>query len=116
VCNGLTLTEGDISSITILGTTIVTLHSYEKAVEVLDKKGLINSSRPALEMLNLAGWKHHVPCLPYGRPLQECRRMMRAEINHTKIGQFHAYQEASTLRLLKLLTKNPEDFYDLLEW
>ena len=107
---------GDITSVTVLGKTIVTLHSYEKAVGLLDKKGLIHSSRPNFEMLNLCGWTEHVAHLPYGAQLQQCRRMIRTEINHDNVGQFHAYQEASVLRMLRLLSKNPDDFYDLIEW
>jgi len=107
---------GDITSITLLGTTIVTLHTYEEAVALLDKKGRIYSSRPVLEMLNLCGWANHVVTMPYGRPLQECRRMIRTEINQAKVGQFHAYQEASVRRFLRLLLKTPENFYDLIEW
>jgi len=83
---------------------------------MLDKKGSLHSSRPTLELMSLAGWKDHVVFMPYGRPLRECRRMMRTEINHDKIGQFHAYQETSVLRLLRLLLKTPDNFYELVEW
>lgn len=67
-------------------------------------------------MLNLCGWANHIVTMPYGRPLQECRKMLRTEINHAKISQFHAYQEVATLRFLRLLLKTPESFYELTEW
>jgi len=105
-----------MTSITLPGTTVVTLHTYEKAVELLDKKGFIHSSRPTFEMLKLAGWNDHIPLMTYGRRLQQSRRMMRTEMNHDKIGQFHTVQEVSTLRFLRLLSKKPEDFYRLSEW
>jgi len=109
-------TTGDMTSVTVLGKTIVTLHTYEKAVELLDKKGLNHSSRPTFELLSLAGWKDHIPFMPYGRSLQECRRMMRTQINHDKVVQFRPYQEASITRFLRSLLKNPHDFYSLIEW
>ena len=60
--------SGDLTSVTLLGNTIVTIHTYEKAVELLDKKGLIYSSRPGMEMLSLGGWANHVVIMPYGSP------------------------------------------------
>jgi len=112
----LTSTQGDITSITVLGKTIVTLHTYEKAVEVLDKKGLIHSARPTMEVLNLSGWEDHLLFIPNERQLLDCRKMMRAELNHDKIGQFHADQEVTTLRFLRLMRDNPEKCYELAEW
>jgi len=42
--------------------------------------------------------------------------MMRTEINHVKVGQFQAHQEASARRFLRLLLKKPDNFYNLTEW
>lgn len=106
----------DLTSVTILGKTIVTVHTYEKAVELLDKKGRFYSSRPILQLLSLGGWTEHVVTLPYGPALRDCRRMMRAEINHLKVGQFHDDQKENVKRLLRQLLKTPEKFYDHVEW
>ena len=110
------LALGDLTSITILGNTIVTVHTYEKAVELLDKKGVIYSSRLLMKMFALGGWSDNVGNMPYGSELRECRRMMTTEINHQKIEQFHAHQELSVRRLLRLILKRPEETYDHLEW
>jgi len=107
---------GDITSVTVLGQSIVTLHTYEKAVEVLDKKSLINSSRPILQFLDLGGWRDHVPLLPYGKQLRECRRMISKELNNVKIGEFRPHQEFMLKRLLRTLRTSPEHFYEHIEW
>jgi len=56
---------GDITSVTVLGKTIVTVHTYEKAVELLHTKSLLYSSRPESQMFFLGGWKDNVPFVPY---------------------------------------------------
>ena len=105
-----------MTSVNLLGTTIVTLHTYEKAVEILDKKSSIYSSRPTFHMYALAGLQDHVTMLPYGSQLRGCRRMLRSELNQTKLGNYHKLQESATVRLVLALVNSPERFYDRIEW
>ena len=107
---------GDITSVTTFGSTIVTVHTYEQAVQLLNKKSGIYSCRSKIEMLHLGGLEHHVALLPYGPQLKECRRMLRADINQGSIQQYYPLQEATTLRFLRSLAKSPTKFYELIEW
>lgn len=107
---------GDMTSVTLLGRTVVTVHTYEKAVELMDKKSLIYSSRPGFKMFELAGWQDHVSLLPYGSQLRSCRRMIRSEINNTKMQEFYPHQERTTRRLLRTLVNEPEEFFHRAEW
>ena len=107
---------GDLTSISIFGTTIVTVHTYEKAVEMLEKKSLIYSCRARLQMLHLGGFENHVAFLPYGGKLQECRRMIRSEINPVNTPNHYAIHEATVRRFLRTLAKSPEQFYERIEW
>jgi len=112
----LTRFSGDITSVTVFGTTIVTVHTYEKAIELLDKRSRIHSSRPKLQMLHLAGWEDHVAFLPYGSQLRDCRRMLRSEINPLKMKNYYSMQETTARRFLRFLVTSPEQFYDRVEW
>jgi len=105
-----------MTSVTLLGRTVLTLHTYEKAVELLDKKSLIYSSRPGFNMFELSGWKDHVSLLPYGSQLRSCRRMIRSEINPTKMQDFYPHQERTTRRLLRTLANEPQEFFHRAEW
>lgn len=67
-------------------------------------------------MLHLGGLENHVALLPYGSQLQECRKMLRSEIDQGNIQKYHAVQEATTIRLLQSLLKSPEQFYERAEW
>jgi len=105
-----------MTSVTVLGQTIVTLHTYEKAIELLDKKSLINSDRPILQFFDLAGWGDIVSLLPYGRQLRECRSMISKELSNVKIGEFRPHQEFMLKRLLRALGTSPDQFYEHVEW
>lgn len=104
---------GDISSISLLGTTIVTLHTHEKTVELLDKKSTVYSSRPPL---TLPGLKDHLTMLPYGSDLRECRKLIKKGTEQVVIPDFYTQQRASTRRLLNSLNNHPEQFYERLAW
>ena len=105
-----------MTSVTAFGVTIVTLHTYEKAVELLDKKSLIYSSRPVIPMLHLAGWTDNVAFIPYGSQLKECKRMLRSELSSDKISAYFPEEEAVTHRFVQALEKSPEQFYERAEW
>jgi len=107
---------GDITSVSLFGTTIVAIHTYEKATALLDKKSLIYSGRMKIQMLHLGGMANHVSMLPYGSQLKQCRRLLRSEINPRKIENYHPLQESMTRRFLSALSRRPEQFYDRVEW
>ena len=112
----LTVVEGDITSVSVLGSTYVTVHTYAKAVEILDKKSAHYSSRPVFQMFALAGWKDNVAFLPYGQQLRESRKMIASSLNRNTIQTFHQHQENLTKRFMGFLLRTPEHFYDRIEW
>jgi hypothetical protein len=105
--------SGDITSISVAGKTIITLHTYEKAIELLDQKSTIYSSRPAV---NLPGLEDHPTLLPYGPDLRECRKMIRKGTEQVVIPGFYNQQQDSTRRLLRVLYSHPEQFYERVAW
>ena len=107
---------GDLTTLSVFGQPIVFAHTYEKAVELLDKKSLIYSGRATVQMFALGGLQDHVSELQYGSQLRECRRMLRSEINPVRVKSHHGLQEAMSRRFLRSLLASPEQFYDLIEW
>jgi len=85
-------------------------------VELLDKKSLIYSGRPTVQMFALGGLQDHISELQYGSQLRECRRMFRSDINPAKVKSYHGLQEAMARRFLRSLLVSPEQFYDRIEW
>ena len=67
-------------------------------------------------MFVLGGLEDHIAMLPYGTQLRECRRMLRSELNKSKLENYNRIQESATARLVLALLSTPERFYDRIEW
>jgi cytochrome P450 len=102
--------QGDISSISMLGQTIVILNSVKIANELLDKKSSIYSDRPVLQMGGeLVGWKNSLVLIPYGDRHKRSRKLF-----HTLVGtpnivkQYRPVQAREVRRFLKWIMESPE--------
>ncbi|KAF7301611.1 hypothetical protein MIND_00726600 [Mycena indigotica] len=102
---------GDISSVTVLGKTIVILGSTRVAMDLLDKRSAIYSDRPTLPMGGeLVGWKNTLVLLPYGDRLRRFRRLFHQTIGSRHLmHQFHPVQETEANRFLRFLLAKPKD-------
>ncbi|KIM35565.1 hypothetical protein M413DRAFT_32422 [Hebeloma cylindrosporum] len=83
--------NSDIIHASALGTSVVILNSYQVAVDLLDKKSAIYSSRPHFTMFHeLSGWGYLFSMLPYGDVWRESRRIFTKHFNsshHDAINQ-----------------------------
>lgn len=102
---------GDIVSISVLGQDLVILNSAKTAVEMLDKKGLIYSDRPVVQMGGeLVGWKNALPFLPYGERFRNYRKYFHQLMgNVPSASLFYPVEELETHRFLKRVAENPDD-------
>ncbi|KUI57327.1 O-methylsterigmatocystin oxidoreductase [Cytospora mali] len=100
---------GPISSVTVFGTTIVVLHSPELAVELLDKRSAIYSSRPRLVFGGeMCGWEYLVATQFYDDRLRTYRRLMHNTIgSKASAARFNALQEVEVHRFLLRLLEQP---------
>ncbi|KAF9267070.1 cytochrome P450 [Marasmius fiardii PR-910] len=105
---------GPISSVNVLGQTIVVLNSAELAVEMLDRHGAIYSDRPVIPMGGeLVGWKNTLVLVPYGERFRNYRRLAHQLFgNATLMKAFHPIEELETHRFLKRLLAHPDQFAD----
>lgn len=100
---------GPISSVTVLGTTIVILNSLELAVELLEKRSAIYSSRPKMVFGGqLCGWDQLLALAPYGAHFRAMRKPLHALMG-TKISnlRFHHLQDVEVHRFLLRLLDEP---------
>lgn len=104
---------GPISSITILGKTIVVLHSAELALELFEKRSLTYSARPEFVYGALAGWANVMSVLPNNKLFRHERKLA-----HTVIGtRMNAapsipLQDMESHRFLFRVLQEPELFVD----
>ncbi|KAJ3849625.1 cytochrome P450 [Lentinula lateritia] len=133
--------ESDIVHVNIAGNSVIILNTSEAAMELLERRSSIYSSRtsiilvvrPTLRMLNdLLGWEWSFISMPYGQKWNAQRKLVvnsknyllfRAPYNHNNVlavfnannPEHHEPQELKSTRLFLLkLYEKPEDFVHLL--
>ncbi|KAJ3498320.1 hypothetical protein NLG97_g1215 [Lecanicillium saksenae] len=93
---------GPLSSLSIMGQTLVIIHDREAARILLEKMSVKTSSRPHMEFGHeLCGYKSQLPMQPYNETFRRRRRMLHQHIG-TKVAamQYYNTQEEESRRLL----------------
>lgn len=101
---------GPISSVTVLGTTLVIVHDKQAVHDLLEKTASKTSGRPTMMMAGkLCGYESIVLCQGYTSTFRRCRKLLHQELG-TKVSasQFRAAQEEETKRQLVRALKEPE--------
>ncbi|RDX53247.1 cytochrome P450 [Lentinus brumalis] len=102
---------GDIVSVSMLGHPYVILNSAKHAVDMLEKKSSIYSSRPTIPVGGeLVGWNRTLALLPYGNQFREYRRLLSQLIGTRKnMERFVPLVEDKTRAFVYELYKEPTD-------
>src|SRR6266403_2206906 len=97
---------------TILGQPTIIINSPQLAVDILNKKSAIYSSRPHLTMAcDLVGWKDVLVLLKYNDKFKACRRMLQGVIGtRASIEKFRDSLEEESSLMLRRLLDEPENF------
>lgn len=105
---------GDLFSLSVLGTNIIVINSYPRAVEMLDKRSNVYSDRPYVPMaMELMEMKDSMGFLPYDKRWKAGRRMFHKELGSiAAIRDFFPQEEQLGRRFLKRLLTQPEKFLD----
>ncbi|KAI0356538.1 cytochrome P450 [Trametes cingulata] len=93
---------GDIISVSLFGQPVVILNSSKHAIDILEKKSSIYSSRAPVPVAgDMIGWSRAMILAPYGDRLREMRKML-AQVLATRRGieRFHSLVEDETRRFL----------------
>lgn len=98
---------GLLSSISIMGQTLVIIHDREAARVLLEKLSVKTSSRPHMEFgHNMCGYKSQLPMQPFNDTFRRRRKLLHQHIG-TQVAATHYYdtQEEEARRfLLRTLT------------
>lgn len=100
-------------SFSILGTTIVVVTSYSKALE-LENKGSVYSSRPYLAMTGeLMGYDQVLGLTPYGARMKSTRKLFSQELgSYARVQNFHTQLEDQSRVFIEAVKNNPSKVVD----
>ncbi|KPM43144.1 O-methylsterigmatocystin oxidoreductase [Neonectria ditissima] len=100
---------GPISSITVLGTTLVMIHSNQAAHEILSKKSTKTSGRPSLYFADkMCGFGGLTPNLAYNSTHRLHRKLMHQQMGTKKITEnFFTIQDLESRRFLLRVLDDP---------
>ncbi|KAK6360169.1 hypothetical protein TWF730_006320 [Orbilia blumenaviensis] len=107
---------GPISSVTVLGQTIILLHDIDMAIELLEKRSVKFSSRPSMVFPKMCGYEHEMGILPYDKYHRQTRKLAAGQIGSTtSIKQFHSLIELQTRRCLLQILENPDNLLESIQ-
>jgi hypothetical protein len=105
---------GGISSVTVMGMTLVIIHDKKAARELLERTSSKTSGRPTMVMANkLCGYESIVVCHGYTPTFRRYRKYLHQELG-TKVSaaQFRDAQEIEVKRQLVRSLNAPEKWLD----
>ncbi|KAF8175026.1 cytochrome P450 [Mycena galopus ATCC 62051] len=105
-------TYGPVMHLKVLGRSMIILDSYEAAVDLLDKRGVIYSDRPKFTLYELLGWHPTLTFLQYGKKFNIHRQMHQSYLSRHKIEGFKLMQTQEARTLVKNLFESTPDEYE----
>ncbi|KAF5963181.1 oxidoreductase [Fusarium bulbicola] len=105
---------GPISSITVMGQTIIIINNWKLASQLLAKRSAKHSSRPKLVMAGeMVGWKNSLGFSPYNDRFRTHRKNM-ARITGSKraVAKYDRLQEVEVAHFLLHILDDPERLLD----
>lgn len=105
---------GGISSVTVLGMTLVLIHDKKAAHELLEQTASKTSGRPTMIMANkLCGYESIVVCQGYNATFRRCRKFLHQELG-TKVSaaRFNDAQDIEVNRQLVRALREPGKWLD----
>jgi hypothetical protein len=105
---------GPISSVTVLGMTIVLVHDRQAVHDLLDKAASKTSGRPSMMMAGkLCGYESIVLCQGYTPTFRRCRKLLHQELGtKASAAQFRVVQEEQTKRQLVRALNEPSKWLE----
>lgn len=103
-------THGGVSSVSIMGMTLIIIHDKQAAHDLLDQAAAKTSGRPTMVMANkLCGYGNIPLCQGYTREFVRNRKFLHQELG-TKVSaaQFRGIQEEEVGRQLVRVLEEPE--------
>ncbi|TQV91100.1 cytochrome p450 oxidoreductase [Cordyceps javanica] len=100
---------GPISSITVLGQTMIILHDKQAALDVLEKAASKSSSRPRYTFATMCGFDHLMPFKHYEADWRQHRKMVHQQLGTKKLAeQFNEVQDVESRRFILNVARDPQ--------
>lgn len=106
-----------ITDLSILGTRILIINSYDEATELLDKKGHIYSDRPELPFAGqLVGYDENTAFCYFNPTWKKHRKFLKHALNAKVIKQDYAsLQEKKAYEYVQVVLERPADFLEAIK-
>ncbi|KAI2824969.1 hypothetical protein CBS115989_390 [Aspergillus niger] len=100
---------GPISSLSIMGQTIIVLNDARLAVELLESRSSIHSSRPQQHFAEMAGWNNVLGAVKQSQRFRATRKNLHREIgSNVSVARFNEIQTAEVGRFLLRVLDAPD--------
>lgn len=100
---------GLISSVTVLGQTMIILHSRRAVIDILENTSLKTSGRPSFTFASMCDFERILSFKQYTPTWRKHRRMLHQEMGTKTIAsQFQDIQDIESRRLLFKILKDPQ--------
>lgn len=105
---------GGLSSVTVMGTTLVLIHDRRMAHELLEQTSLKTSGRPEMMMANkMCGYEAITICQSYTPMFRRYRKLLHMELGtKTAAAQFQGLQEDEVKRQLMRALRDPDNWLE----
>ncbi|KAJ5925569.1 hypothetical protein N7454_008208 [Penicillium verhagenii] len=102
---------GPISSVTVMGQTLIIINDTKIASDLLRKRASLYSSRPNMAFASeLVGWEHALSMQPYTDRFRAYKKLLKPYFSSEKIvAQYTPLQEVETHRFLWRVLKNQKN-------
>ncbi|KAL4244483.1 cytochrome P450 family protein [Abortiporus biennis] len=101
---------GDVVYFHVLGKDVIVLNSEQCAIDLLEKRSIIYSSRPWLPGAEMMGWGDLLAVLPYGPSFHKTRKSFQEALSKKECLMYQDVQLRQSRILLRNLLNNPSKF------
>ncbi|KAJ2921246.1 hypothetical protein H1R20_g15845, partial [Candolleomyces eurysporus] len=104
--------HGDILYLSVFGQGILVLGSHRRATDLLAKKGVKYSDRPAFPVADLMHFNWAMSLLPYGHEWRQQRQVFDQYLGHNVVQKYYPVMYEERLGLLRQLKAEPNQFME----
>ncbi|QRW07923.1 cytochrome P450 family protein [Ceratobasidium sp. AG-Ba] len=102
--------KSDVIYVPVVGDSLIILNSHQAAIELLERRSALYSSRPRLIMAgDLVGWDVLLGLTPYGNTVRRVRRLLHDGMSMKAMQAWQPYQEEEALKFIQRLLLTPGD-------
>jgi hypothetical protein len=103
-------TYGPISSLTVMGLTLIIFHDKEAAQVIMGKKAQKTSARPQLNFASLCGFENFLITHQYNDTYRKHRKLVHQQVGTKSLSAgFNSIQEKEALQFVLMTFNDPDN-------